>query len=85
MNKLEACLNKIYKPKPKPWKRKVLFFLSSFIVCAVTIGGYNQYVYGYTDNGIWWFYGFFGVLGMGGLYTSIFGKEFWVALFLGGL
>ena len=83
MNRFEGWLNRIYKPYPEQRKRKVLFWLSSFIVCAVVAGGFSQYIYNYAGPEIWWLFGLFGVLGFGGLYASIFGSDFWVALILG--
>jgi intracellular septation protein A len=83
MKRFEKWLKKYYRPEPQPWKRKALFWLSLFVIAVVTIGGYNQYIYHYTSDEVWWLYGFFAILAIGGLFTAIFGNEFWVALFLG--
>ncbi len=85
MNWFEAWLDRIYKPTPKPWKRKALFWLSLFILVATVFGGYTQHIYAYSGIEIWWVYGFFAALGLAGMLISMFGSEFWVALFLGGI
>ena len=80
---LESFLRKTYKPKEKPWKRKVLFLLSLFILIISCILSYTQYYYHWTNNGVWIVITLFGIISLGGLYISIFSKDFWVALYLG--
>ena len=83
MNKIEKFLRKIYQPKEAPWKRTALFFLSLALLIGSCISAYTQHYYHWTNDGVWIVIALFGVISLGGLYVSIFSKDFWVALFLG--
>ncbi len=80
---MENFLRKAYKPKEAPWKRKTLFFISLSLVIASGTAAYTQHYYHWTNDEIWIVIAFFGLISLIGLFISIFGKDFWVALFLG--
>jgi hypothetical protein len=80
---MEEFLRKTYKPKEAPWKRKVLFFISLTLVIVSGAAAYTQYYYHWTNDKVWIVIAFFSFMSLIGLFISIFGKDFWVALFLG--
>ena len=84
LNKIENFLRRTYQPKEAPWKRKVLFSLSLVLLIGSCVAAYTQYYYQWTNEGVWIIIILFGSISLLGLLISIFSKEFWVALFLGG-
>ena len=85
LKKIENFCRRTYQPKEALWKRKVLFFLSLSLLVGSSIAAYTQYLYQWTNNGIWMVIILFGLMSLLGLFVSIFSKDFWVALVLGGL
>ena len=83
MNKIENFLNKIYKPKINPKKRKKLFKLSIFIlIISLTIAGLQFYFEG-TKDGVYLLCTLFGVISLIGITVVKYGSDFWVALVYG--
>lgn len=85
LKRIESFLRRTYKPKEAPWKRKVLFFLSLFLLIGSCVAAYTQYHYQWTNDGVWMLIILFGFMSLLGLFVSIFSKDFWVALVLGGV
>jgi len=65
-------------------EKKVLFFLSLGLIIASLISAYTQYHYHWTNDGVWVVIALFSFISLVGLLVSIFSKDFWVALLLGG-
>lgn len=83
MNKIENFLNKIYKPKINPKKRKKLFKLSIFIlIVSLIIAGLQFYFEGNKD-GLYLLCSLFGVISLIGITVAKYGSDFWVALVYG--
>jgi antibiotic biosynthesis monooxygenase (ABM) superfamily enzyme len=82
MNRFEKWLDKKYNPKPAKWKRPTLLCLSLVIFTLCSLGGYTQVQYQWTNNEIWYVIGLFGFLSIIGLWISVFGNDFWVAIIL---
>ena len=80
---LRARLEEIYHPRPAPWKRPVLLWLSVAILALCALGGSAQIEYHWTNNGVWLVIGLFGVLSVTGVGVALFGDDWWVALVLG--
>ena len=85
LNKFENWARRTYQPKAAPWKRPALFLLSLVIGVACGIAAYTQLNYHWTNDGVWLVIVFFGLLSLLGLFVSVFAKDFWVALVLGGI
>jgi hypothetical protein len=83
MNRFERWLDRVYAPNPQPWKRRVLFWISSITLIIVAIAGVAQFRFAFAPGEFWLLLALFGVLGIAGLHTSIFGSDFWVAVMLG--
>ena len=84
INKLESWARRTYNPKVAAWKRPTLFILSLVVGLACIIAGYTQLTYHWTNDGVWMVIVLFGLFSVIGLAVSIFCKDFWVALVLGG-
>jgi ABC-type multidrug transport system permease subunit len=82
-NRFEQWTKRIYRPQKDKWKRPVLLILSMLIGIACGLASYIQIHYHWTNNGIWWVIGLFGLFSIIGLLVSIFCKDYWVALVLG--
>ncbi len=83
MNRIERWINGIYRPNPQPWKRRVLRRISlALLVLALSVA---MLLYLFAElNGLWcWLFAVVGSIGMTGLWVSLWGSDFWVALFLG--
>jgi hypothetical protein len=83
IRKFEQWSKRVYKPKEAKGKRPVLFILSLFIVIACIVASYTQLKYHWAVNEMWLVIGLFGFLSTIGLFVSIFGSDYWVALILG--
>ncbi|MEJ2497435.1 MAG: hypothetical protein P8Y43_08190 [Sulfurovaceae bacterium] len=83
MNKIEKFLNKIYKPKVNPKKRKKLFKLSIFIlIISLVIAGLQFYFEG-TNGGVYLLCALFRFISLIGIAVAKYGSDFWVALIYG--
>ena len=85
LDKFEIWVKKTYSPTEAQWKRPVLFFLSLAIILACIISGYLQITDRWTNDRIWIVIIIFSFFSLLGLSVSIFSKDFWVALVLGGI
>lgn len=83
MSSFKARIDRIYQPRPAPWKRPVLFWLSTFIGLLCAVGGWMQLQHHWTNDGVWLAIAFFGVLSAAGIGVALFGDDWWVALMLG--
>ena len=83
LDKFEQWTRRVYKPKEAKWKRPALLIISSLVGFACAAAGYAQVVHQWTNNGVWLVIGLFGVFSGLGLFVSLFGKDYWVALVLG--
>ena len=83
MKRVEKLLNKIYKPKIKPEKRKQLLLLSSIILFIVIVTSLSQCYYVWTNNGIYYLCLLFGIISTVGILVAKYGNDFWVALIYG--
>ena len=85
MGQFEDWTKKIYNPKIASWKRRVLLVLSILIGVGCSVASYTQINYAWSNNGIWWLICFFSFLSLLGIFVSLFCKDYWVALVLGGI
>lgn len=83
MNRIEKWLAKTYNTKPAKWKRPTLLFLSLVILTSCILAGYAQVQYQWTNDSVWYVIGLFGFASIIGIWVSLFGNDFWVAMILG--
>jgi len=82
MNRLKQRLIAIAKPKPAPWKRAMLWFMSLFVATVCIFCTYAQ-VQDHSTNYVEWVaIGLFGSLSIGGMLAAAVGDDLWVALFI---
>ena len=80
MNAIEKWLNRIYRPRPASWKRPALFMMSLLILVACSL--VFVFVSG-MPAAFWVLFGLLFAFGVAGMFTAVFGSDFWVALILG--
>lgn len=85
IEKFEAWTKRVYSPREAKWKRPVLLGLSTVIGLLCVVGAYAQINYHWTNDGVWLVIGLFGIFSIIGLLVSLFGKDYWLALVLGGI
>lgn len=81
--RFEEWTKRVYRPEKANWKRPALLLLSILMGSACCVASYTQFHFRWTNDGVWFVIGLFGIFSLIGFCVSIFCKDHWVALVLG--
>jgi hypothetical protein len=82
MNSFKQRLIAIAKPKPAPWKRPILWFMSLLVAAVCVLATHAQVQEQSANYTQWVAIGVFGILSVAGIVAAAVGDDVWVALFV---